>query len=163
MARKIQIVIIINEKKLSGRLTKFWTGCYAYHAAFVDLDNDRMYDMNLLRRRRIWSEYAAKKEYFLFDAPGNVTREYLEGMLDTDENRYGVFDYMLFAIRPLYHLFGYNTRNAGGVICSEMVNNDVLACGGSTPWRAVSQPPSPCDWYRFLMNETLRIHGLTNT
>jgi hypothetical protein len=47
----------------------------------------------------------------------------MEHLLSTDENAYGVLDYCLFALRPLYHLFGKSTRNAGGVICSEMVYN----------------------------------------
>lgn len=152
----MKIAIIFNADKLSGKLTKFFTGCYAYHVGFVDIENDKFYDMNLIRRRRVWTEYARKREYLLFDAPGNVTRDYLEHMLDTDKNRYGMLDYCLFALRPLFHLFGKSTVNAGGVICSEMINIDVLACGGVTPWGLNDPPPSPCDWYRHLVNETVR-------
>lgn len=57
----------------------------------------------------------------LFDAPCNVTRDYLESKLETDTAWYGMKDYILFALRPLFHLFGKSTVNAGGVICSEMV------------------------------------------
>ncbi|MDO8294374.1 MAG: hypothetical protein Q7T29_16150 [Gallionella sp.] len=48
----------------------------------------------------------------------------MERQLDVDTATYGWQDYLLFALRPLYHLLGKSTRNAGGVICSEMVNND---------------------------------------
>jgi hypothetical protein len=150
----MKIAIIFNADKLSGKLTNFFTGCHAYHVGFVDVENNKFYDMNLIRRRRIWSEYARKREYLLFEAPGNVTRDYLEHMLDTDKNRYGVIDYCLFALRPIYHLLGASTRNAGGVICSEMINIDVQACHGFTPWALDAPPPSPCDWHRYLVNAT---------
>lgn len=108
-----------------------------------------MYDMNLLRRRRPWPYYR-DGQVLLFDAPGNVTVEYLEAQLTSDENHYGFWDYLLFALRPLYHLIGKSTRNTGGVICSEMVNNDIWECGGRTPWPPAGAPPSPCDFYRWL-------------
>jgi hypothetical protein len=143
----VKLAIIFNEHKLSGKLTKFWTGCYAYHCVWVDEKYRQMYDMHWIRRRRSWPHYP---EYVLFDAPGNVTREYLEGMLDSDESWYGVRDYVLFLFRPVFHLFGKSTPNAKGVICSEMLNNDIWACGGQTPWEPDDAPPSPCDLYRFL-------------
>ena len=117
-----------------------------------------MYDMHLIRRRREWPHYA---NYQLFDVPGNVWREYLERMLDTDTNVYGVFDYLLFMLRPLYHWLGKSTPNAGGVICSEMANFDIWANGGATPWLPEAAPPSPCDLYRFLAAPTgSNDHGL---
>lgn len=145
----MKLAIIINANKLSGRLTRFFTGCPAYHAAWVDEEAGLMYDMNLLRRRRKWPYYP-QDQVALFDAPGNVTRAYLEDKLTSDENHYGFVDYLLFALRPLYHLFGKSTRNAGGVICSEMVNVDIWNCGGTTPWRPSEPPPSPCDLYAFM-------------
>jgi len=48
-----------------------------------------MYDMNLLRRRRKWPHYP-EAQVALFDSPADVTREYLEEQLTSDENRYGV-------------------------------------------------------------------------
>lgn len=86
----------------------------------------------------------------LFDAPACITAAYLERQLDVDTATYGWQDYLLFALRPLYHLFGKSTRNAGGVICSEMINNDIRACGGVTPWATSDAPPSPCDLYGWL-------------
>lgn len=145
----MKIGIIFNEHKLSGKLTRIFTGCYAYHAVWVDDEIGAMYDMNLIRRRRDWPHYS-DENIALFDAPVSITREYLEAKLQRDENRYGVLDYLLFALRPIYHLFGLSTRNAGGLICSEMVNSDIWENGGVTPWDPKFGPPSPCDLYQWL-------------
>ena len=151
----MKLAIIFNANKLSGRLTQFFTGCSAYHVAWVDEERGLMYDMNLLRRRRKWPYYH-DGEFALYDAPANITAEYLEEKLTSDENRYGVFDYLLFALRPLYHVLGKSTRNAGGLICSEMVNNDLWACDGSTPWHPDDAPPSPCDLFRWMEDLTMQ-------
>ena len=147
----ITLAIIFNDRKLSGWLTRLFTGCYAYHVVWVDEGAGRMYDMNLIRRRRPWPHYPAD-QVAMYDAPVTITREYLEDSLTRDGSRYGVLDYLLFALRPLFHLVGRSTRNAGGVICSEMVNGDIWATGGETPWRPDGAPPSPCDLYRWLQS-----------
>ena len=109
-----------------------------------------MWDMHLIRRRRAWPHYG-EGEVLLFDVPeAAVTHDYLEDRLQSDEHRYGVLDYALFALRPIYHLLGLSTPNARGVICSEMINVDIHACGGRTPWPPNDAPPSPCDFYRWL-------------
>lgn len=143
----MKLAVIFNSKKFSGRLTQIFTGCHAYHAAWVDDQALVMYDMHLIRRRRAWPHYPDAK-VLLFDVP-EVTREYLEHQLSTDDNTYGWADYLLFALRPLYHLLGRSTRNAGGVICSEMIANDMRAAGVPTPWDEFTGPPSPCDLYRW--------------
>lgn len=143
----MKIAFMFNEEKLCAKMTKFFTGCYCYHVAFVDEKNDIMYDMNLLRRKRRWSSYGPRDKAVLVEAPVNVTAEYLEEQLLIDNNWYGVFDYALFALRPLYHLLGKSTRNAGGVICSEMVYIDLVDNGWTIDFREV---PSPCDLYRIL-------------
>jgi hypothetical protein len=147
----MKIAIIINTSNLSGRLTKFFTGCYAYHVAWVDEEAGLMYDMNLLRRVRYWPHYE-HGSFKLFDQPekSNVTREFLEKKLKVDENHYGVIDYLMFALRPFYHLIGKSTRNAGGKICSESLNDDIHECGGFTPWHPNDEPPSPCDILKWL-------------
>jgi hypothetical protein len=153
----IKLAIIFNDHKLSGLLTRFFTGCYAYHVAWVDEEAGHMYDMNWLRRRRVWPCYDPA-HVALFEAPDGITREYMEAKLDTDDATYGWKDYALFALRPLYHLFGRSTRNAGGVICSEMINNDIWGVPAAfrsfiappTPWAPGDAPPSPCDLYRWL-------------
>lgn len=144
----MKLAIIFNSEKLSGRLTKLFTGCYAYHAAWVDEEAGRMYDMHLIRRRRVWPHYP-EAQVLLFDVP-EVTREYLEQQLETDGHIYGWMDYLLFGLRPIYHLLGRSTRNAGGLICSEMVNYDVWRCGGETPFSPFDAPPSPCDLFHWL-------------
>ena len=97
--------------------------------------------MNLLRRRRKWPHYAPEN-VILVDAPVAVTREFMEEKLDSDKNVYGVIDYVKFGLRPFYHLLGLRTRNAGGVICSEMIYNDLRECGWQHRFRQV---PSPAD------------------
>lgn len=144
----IKLAIIFNEFKLSGRLTRLFTGCYAYHACWVDEERGLMWDMHLIRRRRTWPHYD-QGQVLMFEAR-SVTREYLERALQSDGNTYGVLDYCLFALRPLFHLFGRSTPNARGVICSEMVNTDIWACGGATPWLPSGEPPSPCDLFHWL-------------
>lgn len=132
----------LNDKKISGILTKFFTGCTAYHSFWHD--DEFMYDMHLIRRRRKWPHYGSSTTVISFDVP-EVTREFLEEKLSTDDSVYGWRDYLLFALRPVYHLFGKSTRNAGGVICSEMTNIDMVESDIETPWPIDSAPPSPCD------------------
>lgn len=144
----MKLAVIFNSDKFSGKLTKLFTGCSAYHVVWVDEAHGLMYDMHLLRRRRAWPAYT-EGQVLMYDIP-KVTAEYLEQRLTFDDNTYGWVDYLLFLLRPIYHLFGKSTRNAGGVICSEMVNNDMWACGVETPWQVDAEPPSPCDIFRWL-------------
>lgn len=138
----MKLAFALNGKKFSGRLTKFWTGCYAYHSFWHD--SEYMYDMHLIRRRRDWPHYGAETTIIEFDVP-EVTRAFLERRLNQDNAVYGWRDYLLFVVRPIYHLFGRSTRNANGTICSEMTNNDMVDCGVTTPWSKEGAPPSPCD------------------
>lgn len=126
-------------KQPSSTLTKIFTGSTCYHVGFTD--GQKFWDMNLLRRRRLWPLYPPHR-VILVDTPVPLTAEYLDRMLDTDVQRYGVLDYLLFALRPLYHLVGKSTRNAGGIICSEMVANDLAANGWPVRFPEV---PSPAD------------------
>lgn len=151
------LVVISNVDTLSGKLTTIFTGCPAYHTAWVDDERGVMYDMYFLRRRRPWPQQyrgnQIKAKRFT-----SVTREYLEDRLTQDNRVYGFLDYLLFGLRPVFHLFGRSTRNAGGVICSEMVNEDLQACGYKTPWPLESPPPSPCDisaWLDLLPDSNL--------
>lgn len=91
-------VIFGGPRKLSAWLTEIWTGCRAYHVAWVDEAAGQMWDMHLIRRRRTWPHYP-EDQVLLFEAPATVTREYLESKLESDDNRYGVLDYCLFALR----------------------------------------------------------------
>ena len=99
MASPMKLAIIFNTKRLSSQLTKLFTGCYAYHVAWVDVENNVMYDMNLLRRRRPWPYYTHKyAQVRIYEVPGNVTREFLENKLTSDESHYGYIDYLLFIV-----------------------------------------------------------------
>jgi hypothetical protein len=144
----IKLAIIFNENKLSGKLTKFWTGEYAYHIGFYDDTTDTFYDMSILPRKVYWS---AKnyKDFTLHTT--NLTAADCEAYLKQDSLyvRYGVIDYTLFALRPLFHFFGKSTRNANGWICSEMVNNWLWRKQlNATEWNPKDAPPSPADFVR---------------
>lgn len=142
-------------RKPSSILTKLFTGSTCYHVFWVDLETGRMYDMNLLRRRRLWPHYPAER-VILVEPPVDVPADYLEHMLDIDEATYGWRDYLLFALRPLYHLIGKSTRNAGGVICSEMVADDLIALGWPVRFAEV---PSPADLELLILGRKDAING----
>jgi hypothetical protein len=144
----MQLAIISSKTKLSGKLTKFWTGSYAYHCGFVDIASDTFYDMHLNPRCTTWTEHGYK-DVQLFDV--NITREECQRYRIQDRKEiYGFVDYTLFALRKIYHLLGYSTRNGGGIICSEMLNNWLWRKDtGATPFNPMDAPPSPADLERF--------------
>lgn len=127
-------------KQPSSTLTLLATGSTCYHVGFTD--EYHFWDMNLLRRRRLWEGLYPQKSTIVAESPVKVTSEFLNLKLDTDNSRYGILDYILFALRPIYHLFGKSTRNMRGIICSEMVANDMIENG----WKArFKEVPSPSD------------------
>ena len=130
----------------SSWLTRLFTGSECYHVGFTD--EMHFWDMHLIRRRRLWKGLYAPEHFRLVECPVAVTAEYLDYRLDTDDSTYGWIDYCLFALRPIFHLFGASTRNASGVICSEMVAIDLLANGWKAGFREV---PSPADLERALL------------
>lgn len=132
-------IAFIYGKRPSSILTKFFTGSTCYHVGFTD--GAKFWDMNLIRRRRLWPLYP-DSHVVLAECPVDVPIDYLEHMLDIDDEVYGWRDYLLFALRPFYHLIGKSTRNAGGVICSEMVADDLKANGWAVRFNEV---PSPAD------------------
>lgn len=138
-------IAFICGKKPSSTLTKLFTGSECYHVGFTD--GHHFWDMHKLRRRRLWDGMYPPERVRLVECPVDVTVEYLEHKLDTDDNEYGWPDYVLFALRPIYHLFGRSTRNYGGLICSELVYNDLAACGWGVKFAEV---PSPADLERVL-------------
>ncbi|HQR98314.1 MULTISPECIES: hypothetical protein [unclassified Polaromonas] len=132
-------LVFIYGNRFNSRLTKLFTDSTCYHVGFTD--GVKFWDMNLIRRRRLWPLYPAERT-IVVECPVPMTAEYLDRQLDTDESHYGVLDYLLFGLRGLYHLVGKSTRNAGGVICSEMVANDLAANGWD---RRFVEVPSPAD------------------
>lgn len=147
-------IAFIYGKQPSSALTKFFTGSACYHVGFTN--GEHFWDMNLIRRRRLWPGLYPETHVMLAECPVPIDVEYLDRMLDTDDNTYGWRDYMMFALRPLYHLFGLSTRNAGGVICSEMVANDLTSLG----WmQRFSEVPSPADLELVLLGRKDAING----
>ena len=142
----MKIGFVYSKEKLSGRLTKFWTGSYCYHVFVYDDASGKIYDQHLLFRRRRWPQYEAAY-VTLVDSPVEISSQFLENLLDTDENVYGWKDYILFAFRPIYHFFGQSTPNVKGVICSELVYNILRANGWS---KFFLEAPSPADMEKAL-------------
>lgn len=125
-------------KQPQSTLTRWFTGSTAYHVAFTD--GAKLWDMNLLRRRRLWNQDKAGS-VLLVDCPAEVTRAYLEVMLETDDSRYGFAEYLSFGLRRLFKRLRFNGK---GLICSEMVAQDMKDCGWTPPeW--FPEVPSPAD------------------
>lgn len=156
---KVKIFISFNNDKLSGKLTKFFTGCYAYHMGFAVPESKAIYDMNLLFRK-ISMKYRVGDDVALFDLPEgiDITEQYLqdevnrgvEELCSNDsmlKNLYGFIDYFLFGFRWVYHIFGKSTPNYGGVICSEKVNDILIKHGWNSPFK--KEVPSPCDFAKY--------------
>lgn len=146
-------IAFIYGKQPSSTLTKFFTGSACYHVGFTN--GVHFWDMNLIRRRRLWPLYPDSR-VLLAECPVEISADYLDHMLDTDEHTYGWCDYLLFALRPLYHLFGQSTRNVGGVICSEMVADDLKANGWMVQFEEV---PSPADLEQQILGKKNVIGG----
>lgn len=130
---------------ISSVLTKFFTGSGCYHVFFTD--GFHLWDMNLKMQRRLLTAYQPEN-LRMVESPVPVSKEFLECKLDTFDESYGVMDYLLFALRPLYHLFGQSTRNQGGVICSELVYMFLRENGWTVEFNEV---PSPADLERVLL------------
>jgi hypothetical protein len=133
-------IVFVYGKRISSKLTKLFTGSTCYHVGFTD--GIKFWDMNLIRRRRLWPGLYPVDRTIVVDCPVTITADYLDHQLDTDDAQYGMVDYMLFGLRWFYHLVGKSTRNAGGVICSEMLANDLIANGWPVRFAEV---PSPAD------------------
>ena len=139
----MKIAIISNPQKFSSKLTQFFTGSPAYHICFVDEELGKMWDMNLLFRRRIWPHY--NPENFIFYAcPVNVSANDLEWWLDHDEDWYGFLDYTSFAIKKLFTNFRPSFK---GAICSEKVEQILVKSGWVSPFNGT---PSPADFEKVL-------------
>lgn len=142
----MKVAFIYHPTKFSATLTEFWTGSRCYHVAIVDEEMGLMYDQHLIFRRRLWPHYLPENVK-LVDTPVSISREYIENKLSTDENTYGWKDYLLFSLRPLFHLLGKSTPNVGGVICSELVFNILRENGWDQTFPEV---PSPADLEKVL-------------
>ncbi len=144
----VKIGFSYSRTKLSGWLTYIFTGSFAYHVFIVDDETSKMYDMHLLMRRRSWPHYGDNANIKLVESPVPISSEYMERLLDTSESVYGWKDYLLFGLRPIFHLFGKSTRNVGGMICSELVYDILRENGWPVEFNEV---PSPADLERALV------------
>jgi hypothetical protein len=143
---KLAIIHAPPDRKFSAWLTKVFTGSTAYHCGFVCEQSGTFYDMNLLPRKMPWPRYDPPKWVELHDV-SKLTREDCEEFLKQDSTiTYGWVDYLLFALRPVYHLFGKSTRNASGMICSEMCALWLERVGYHMPFKAVPSPRDLEDW-----------------
>ena len=139
----MKIAIISNPKKLSSKLTQYFTGSPAYHICFVDEQLGKMWDMNLIFRRRLWPHYKPEHVTF-YECPVNLTADELEWWLDHDEDWYGVLDYTAFAIKKLFTGFKPSFK---GAICSEKVLQILEKNGWLSPFEGT---PSPADFEKVL-------------
>ncbi len=147
----MKLAVLLNDD-MAGKLTKFFTGCYAHHTCWVDEEAGLVYDQSFLMRRRYWPKPSySEEDIYMFDFP-LVTREYLEERLTRDNTIYGWRDYALFGFKWLYKLIGKPVPNINGKICSETNNEDLVVCGYETPWRLEDAPPSPCELLKWLIN-----------
>ncbi|KQT10955.1 hypothetical protein [Ramlibacter sp. Leaf400] len=131
-------VVFFYGKQPQSFLCRLFTGSSCYHVGFTD--GEKLWDMNLLRRRRVWSEKAAGK-YILVDTPVPVTASFLESRLESDGSRYGVLDYLSFGLRRFFKRMRVNGK---GLICSEMAALDLMR-NGWLPRPGFPEVPSPAD------------------
>jgi hypothetical protein len=126
-----------------------------------------MWDMHKMMRKVFWPGRYPYSNFVLIDAPFELTPEQLDAEIvertsafceaksvrEALVSLYGFRDYIGFALRPLYHLFGKSTRNYGGVVCSGLLRDVArLEAGWVSPIMGdTSAPePSPADWCRAL-------------
>jgi hypothetical protein len=140
-------VAFVYGKRPSSTLTRIFTGSTCYHVGFTD--GRHFWDMNLLRRRRRWPAYPVER-VILVEAPVPVSRDYLEEQLETDESSYSWLDYASFAVRWLAEKLRLSIGNAKGLICSEMVLQDLVANGWQPP-AGFPEVPSPADLEQVLL------------
>lgn len=164
--KPIQIALIFGAPgKLSADLTQAFTGCRAYHIAFV-APSGWAYDQHWLFRRFRWEGHYPAENVVLFNCPFPITEEELreEMLRDIDaicdssgsmwqrlaRTLYGWRDYTMFALRPLFHAVGKSTPNFAGRVCSGRIRDMGAARGWLELGGADEPEPSPCDWVQWL-------------
>lgn len=147
-------IVFVYDKPLSSALTKFFTGSRCYHVGFTD--GVRFWDMNKIRRRRLWKDLYPSERIVLHPCPVEITAEYLDYKLDTDESEYGYLDYLMFLFRWPASALGLRVMNAWGLICSEMLYEDFRANGWSVTYE---ETPSPADLELSIMGRKNALHN----
>lgn len=164
----LDIVFIHNRNKLSGKLTKLFTGSYIYHVGFVTEDREYLYDMNLMHRSVLFKDHYNPESVLVVDCPVPITEDeilrriaQLNGEASVRNPFYSFLDYCGFALRPIYHFFGKSTPNFGGDICSEWVNNELTENGWKSTYKH-TDIPSPTDLYQQLTDYMVSKQMLTH-
>jgi hypothetical protein len=156
-----KIVFFLHPGSFKGWLMKVATGCYSYHCGVLMQDTQMFYDMFWMRRRRPWEEVVNQTNhqgsvFKIIDSPVEIGEDYLISSILDNNTHYGIKDYALFALRWAYHLIGKPTKNAQGMICSEMVYYDLLVHKWGESFKEV---PSPCDLIRSLTGRSKLLFG----
>lgn len=155
------------EDKFLTRLSRIFSGSNIYHVGFLSDDGETAYDMSLLKRAFKIQDYSPdsiillKIPMYLSEPKILMEIAYTNGELSTRSTFYGIWDYLAFAIRPLYHILGKSTPNFRGVICSEWVNNKIVEAQGDNGFKLSDCPPSPTDLYISISNSMLEKGELT--
>lgn len=144
---KVAFIRSRNRWYFPALLTRWFTGCGVFHVGFYSEETGSFYDMNVTRRKiKFFKSYLKDyKDYTLY--PCRVTERYLEQKIETNQDKYSYIDYILFFFRWL----GFKVKDNKGLVCSEMVNEDLRQFNVDTPWPADAPPPSPCDllnWFK---------------
>jgi hypothetical protein len=146
-----KIAIFYSKKNLFGIMCRLFTGSFAYHVGIIH--GEYLYEIHMLlgRRRILIKDIDPRKRanMRLFDSPVEISQEYLDREVLNANKIYGFVDYFLFGFRWIPGLRN-RLRDTNGVICSEMVNDDLIAHGWESPWRDGTPPPSPSDLYKLL-------------
>ena len=163
----IEIVICFADPahKKSAALAQAVTGDPAYHAALVDRAGDVAWDMNLIARSFVWSQYHQGDPYYTFKyypAPAPMTAAWLDYLRMTDRDKYGVMDYVAWPLRKIASAIGVDIPDFPGRVCSGKVvewltrsptpeeRSTFGVVGGWVPprkWDIIE--PSPADLDRF--------------
>lgn len=162
-----KVIFFSRPKSFKNRAVALFTGCPFYHVGFLQWDEEEVYDMYFMRRKRTLAEVQRdndheKMVFAIVDSPVEIPTKYFQDKILHQNEKYGFLDLLLFAVRPLYNLFGKTTRNQGGIICSEMVNNDLKAHDKyQLAWKCNHpQVDSPCDIWRHLKDCNTKVSYL---
>lgn len=136
---------------------KLFSGSRIKHVGYLDVKSQMFHEMKETFVSVPWGPRLAEAlrdgdKIRIVDAPEYISPETTNALHIAAGNgiQYGVVDYILFAIRPIYRLIGKPVRNYGGWICSEIVYIALRIEGWAKTYVSV---PSPGDLYRTLMNE----------
>lgn len=146
-----KIIVFSNKKKLAGILCNIFTGGPEHHIGFMI--NDNIYDMFLMRRKTKLDHWKRRGQFiYIFDSPVEISEEYFVNKILNDNVEYGFLDYIAFTYRWFFKiLLKKKLKDKSGLICSEMVNEDLIDNGFVTKFKKNDFPPSPHDMLKYLI------------